>query len=790
MIRKIPKYLIYGCFLVMACWIEPALAQSSTNTTNTPGSPVDYNMKWSLLDPGDDWAAQVLRSVFPVVKGSSQSTGTEAQVIGTLLGYMTGFVGAFAMAFVIYTAWMQVYRGSETARLLGTNQSSISIARIGFAAVMMFPTLSGFSVGQDIVVRSALLGIGMAKTVYAKAITAMGVDGEILSSPVIPGTKLIVSGLVQNEFCRAVINLASNNNNMIPAPTAQVKKGTVYYNYDTTNGNSNGSPACGSVTLRFGDDVNILGQSIDVSTMQKNALNAVLTQYIRGQVETIASNFWKTRNVSELKPLRDVWTSATNYYTYLLTQAATRYTSQLRSGLNSFNETLVNGTTTKASVDLTAAKDDLKNQTQMQALGWAGAGAYYVEFARLNGQVLSLLNETPTINTPNWDMLPDSIKTDMVAVIPPMKAYLDNLNSFAAVTDGYNSPGYNADTFSGSTPGGDGSTVLGQLFKSIHINDTALKAISDYMSPLSGNYWNNPFIGFMKLGHTLITVSLIALGTSALLSTTPGSIGSVIMGGISGGIGGAVAGWTASGMVKFLAPPIFLACFALLLPGISMAFVLPMIPWIMWMAGVTGWLVMVCEAMVAVPLGMMAHMSLNGEGMHGQARQFYSLLFNLIFRPVLMIFGLFLGYFIFTSMCWLVRMTFGIAASFALSSGWIVTNFVGIIVLLAIFVMVHFTLAITSFRMISIIPDHVPAILGMHGQNRIDAEGFKQAIAVAAIKKIEGGTQQLLTSMSLGENNGRSGLSKEGSVNDTKSKGSGMDSTTVLTSQVRPDSKE
>lgn len=763
------------------------MAQS--NSTTPPSPSVDYNMKWSLLNPGNDWAAQILRSVFPVVNGSNQSTGTEAQVIGSILGYMTGFVGAFAMAFVLYTAWMQIYRGSETARLLGTNQSSISIVRIGFAAVLMFPTLSGFSIGQDIVIRSALFGIGMAKTVYAKAITAMGVDGEILSSPVIPGTKLIVSGLVQNEFCRAIINLASNNNNMIPVPIARIKDQTVYYSYDTTDGNSNGSPACGSVTLHFGDNVNILGQSIDVSTLQKDALNTVLTQYIRNQVEIIASNFWKTHNVSELKPLSDVWTSATNYYTYLLTQAATRYTSQLRKGLNNFNETLAYGASSSTIIDINSAKNDLQNQTQMQALGWAGAGAYYVEFARLNGQVLSLLNETPTINTPNWDMLPDSIKTDIVAIIPPMKSYLDNLNSFASVTDGYNTPGFNADTFSGSTPGGDGSTILGQLFKSIHINDTALKIISDNMSPLNGNYWNNPFIGFMKLGHQLITVSLIALGASALLSTTPGTIGSVIMGGVGGGIGGAVAGWTASGMIKYLATPIFLACFSLLLPGISIAFVLPMIPWIIWMAGVTGWLVMVCEAMVAVPLGMMAHMTLNGEGIHGQARQFYSLLFNLIFRPVLMIFGLFLGYFIFTSMCWLVRMTFGIAASFALSSGWLVTNFVGIIVLLSIFVMVHFTLAIISFRMISIIPDHVPAILGMYGQSRIDSEGFKNMIVFGGMNKvnhkIETGAQNMIANTSFDQ--GHPYGNNENSNNSSQNKGSSMDTTSVITSQTKPD---
>ncbi len=37
-----------------------------------------------------------------------------------------------------------------------------------------------------------------------------------------------------------------------------------------------------------------------------------------------------------------------------------------------------------------------------------------------------------------------------------------------------------------------------------------------------------------------------------------------------------------------------------------------------------------------------------------------------LFRPVLMLLGLFLGYFIFTAMSYLIRMSFGIAAGFVL----------------------------------------------------------------------------------------------------------------------------
>ena len=63
--------------------------------------------------------------------------------------------------------------------------------------------------------------------------------------------------------------------------------------------------------------------------------------------------------------------------------------------------------------------------------------------------------------------------------------------------------------------------------------------------------------------------------------------------------------------------PIFILMLALLIPGVLIAYVLPMIPYVMWMAGVCGWLILVCEAMIAVPLWMLAHMTVGGDGLHG-----------------------------------------------------------------------------------------------------------------------------------------------------------------------------
>ena len=143
-----------------------------------------YDVSWSALDPGNDWAAQVLRSIFPIPGGTpGTSTGNEATVIGQIVGQFTGFVAAIAAAFVSYITIINIHRAAETSRILGTGQSWMFVVRVGFAGIMMFPLGGGFSAGQALVLQAAMTGIGMAKAVYANAIQAVGPDAIVIARP-------------------------------------------------------------------------------------------------------------------------------------------------------------------------------------------------------------------------------------------------------------------------------------------------------------------------------------------------------------------------------------------------------------------------------------------------------------------------------------------------------------------------------------------------------------------------------------------------------------------------------
>ncbi|RMJ20577.1 hypothetical protein PHISP_08553, partial [Aspergillus sp. HF37] len=80
----------------------------------------------------------------------------------------------------------------------------------------------------------------------------------------------------------------------------------------------------------------------------------------------------------------------------------------------------------------------------------------------------------------------------------------------------------------------------------------------------------------------------------------------------------------------------------LMLAGGTLAFILPMTPFLFWILAVTGYFLVVVEAVIAVNLWALAHMRLEGEGISGEAgKQGWLMLLSLFMTPSLMIFGFF-----------------------------------------------------------------------------------------------------------------------------------------------------
>jgi conjugal transfer/type IV secretion protein DotA/TraY len=346
---------------------------------------------------------------------------------------------------------------------------------------------------------------------------------------------------------------------------------------------------------------------------------------------------------------------------------------------------------------------------------------------------MALASSTPIVNLPTFEGLSTGLASDVTPFFDSATSLLAKLKTYVQSGDGITIPTGAGTLATSSVASTDGQSTISSLFNTLNLTSGLMAKLISYITPPTGSQWSDPFGSLIGLGQTLINAALVAMGLAGLASSTTGTIASTFTSFFTGGPGAAVASLALGTLMQFFATPIFYACLALLLPGLTIAYVLPMIPWILWIAGVAGYLILVCEALIAVPLWMLAHLTFEGEGLHGRGLAGYELLFNVLFRPVLMILGLFMGYFIYTCMSWLIRQSFGIAAGFVLGNGWFVTNFLGLFVLLSIFTMMHVTAAFMSFRLITQIPHHLPRMIGFSGQNRVDMDQFAKDAAIVGV---------------------------------------------------------
>jgi len=582
------------------------------------------------------------------------------------------------------------------------------------------------------------------------------------------------------------VNMAAGNPNLAPAPqpitgVAAGLDGYVTWSYSLAAGNEIGAPVCGTVTIRTaGNGVgNAADAALDMSAAEQTIVTRILQDDIRPTAESVAQSLWQSRQATSLNPMQNILEAATADYTARLTEDATRVMATLRGQY-----------TTQAMRNGSAGAQDA--QTQIAVLGWSGAGAYYAELGRLNGLTLSLLSAAPTVNPPNWQGLGRYLSADLAPLVHAVAEFQDRLNTYIATTDPLDQPAGSADLFSGATPTGDGVGLLEQVTRRLNISERALKLFTTALAPTANN-WADPFAALVKLGHGMVLIALTALGAAGLMASATASTAMVAWNVLTLNLGAAVATFSGHLVMNALGTPIFYGLMALLVPGLIIAFVLPMIPMLMWTMGILGWLILFCEAMVSVPLWAFAHMTFQGDGLHGRGLRGYGILFNLLLRPTLMLFGLFLSYFCLAAISRLIFMTFSIASGFALSAGWLVSNLLGVVVMLAMFVLAHTVALIACFRMIALFPQHVPTWLGLEAADRLDTHSLAQDAGLiglgATLQEIRTGA----TGGVSGLMNGRAGQRALGGpaaeVETSQPSGGGMDRTVAIATEAAPPAK-
>lgn len=152
---------------------------------------------------------------------------------------------------------------------------------------------------------------------------------------------------------------------------------------------------------------------------------------------------------------------------------------------------------------------------------------------------------------------------------------------------------------------------------------------------------------------------------------------------------------------------LFLPLTTLVAVGFMLAWVLPFIPFMIWLGCVFGYFIQVIIAIFAAPIWCLMHLHPNGDDLTGKGGNGYTLLMGLLLRPALLVIG-FIGAMIVSSVGGeFINKVFFQIFSYSQSEGNGVLGMLSIIAGGLIYSIVMFTFLKKCFGIIHIIPDEI-----------------------------------------------------------------------------------
>jgi conjugal transfer/type IV secretion protein DotA/TraY len=176
--------------------------------------------------------------------------------------------------------------------------------------------------------------------------------------------------------------------------------------------------------------------------------------------------------------------------------------------------------------------------------------------------------------------------------------------------------------------------------KNVFINAINMILGMDGLFSIRDNHDVNPLAQLVAMGknileHAIVNMA-ISVGTSAVAGGFDGLAGDFekALGSSISSLAGMFTSFAMLGMTI----------------GFILFYVLPFLPFLYFFFAVGAWIKTVFEAMVGVPLWALAHLRIDGVGLPGEAAlNGYYLIFEILIRPILTVFGLIASLLIFTA---------------------------------------------------------------------------------------------------------------------------------------------
>lgn len=352
---------------------------------------------------------------------------------------------------------------------------------------------------------------------------------------------------------------------------------------------------------------------------------------------------------------------------------------------------------------------------QAKTDGWMSAGSYYWTLARFNEHSNAVLDEFP-------EYLPMS-KAERLSLPEEVQAYNDKIASFTTQTK------------TSEQVARDGGTAQDSALQSVRA------MVNENLQGLVVNRW----INYLSEGGDPISV-LSGMGQAVISASTAVVTSYVVArGAISGSkaLASGTISWvpgvsdvaqtataTMSAILSTLSATVYSVAGVLILTGLFLSYYLPAVPFVLWVFGLVGLVIMVLEMLFAAPIWAAAHSIPGGSDLTGSySKQGYMLYLGVLLRAPLMLCGFFCGMLAYSSLALLIGKA--LKVYIASASGVHFLSPVSILAFIFLVTVIFVYLAHKTFSLITHLPEKVLSWVGS-GSGSFDEAGEERRIAAVA----------------------------------------------------------
>ncbi len=699
----------FGVFAAM-----PALAQPA-------GGIPDIN-SLTAATTADDWSMKMWKSLLGDFAANPFSTlGQPTTLLGSVFLVFNAAVFVVGFTWAMYGVISGVVATAHEGEVLGRRMSSVWFPiRMVVGVAGMVPIFGGFTLNQAIMMFLTTVGIGIGNTIWTQAVDSTSQFQALMASQHMTPTssnqvRAAAKGMFMGYVCMYLENAANQENRAYGAaePDLSVDRSVQGTTHSYKFGNQFSPMRCGGVTIiqnggrTNGNNELFSGyrvESVDYETIRQHVMNQYVIgmQSLESQMASEAANWIAAREAALDSGARmpDVPMAA-------IDAAATQLV-----------DTVANS---PAPVNMSGLHEAAKSN--MLALGWFGAGAWFATLAEANAAIADAsMGPAMTVTPVQGEFLSSQAAKGMVAAKASADALAEAAGAGGGGGDGTATLVGSAirDTGCGAlnSVGGTatGNCSLGQGIVSAAIRGLAVGSGGGGNGggslSLDSSGFVNPIIMMKNMGDYVMAFSstlLLSGPIVAIVEKLPFAKGAALAKSAAEMAQSFANKTGGDGDGSFFAVLKSLAIVFLVL-GAAMAVYIPLIPFITWMGAILAYAASVLEGLAGSTLHAMSHLDGDGDGLGQRTTHGYLFMINVLARPALMLIGFLVASALMIAIGTLQAIMF--LPAMANVQGNSITGVASIMMFLIVFFVMNLTLIQASFNLIYVITDQVIGFVG------------------------------------------------------------------------------